>query len=281
MVKSENGLIHRGRELRMRGYSFGEISSVIGIAKSTLHTYLKDIFLNPEQKQGIENRRKEKCNQKPNPRKGKCLFGREIIKPGSWSEDLVHIVSHFMFDGRVDEDGSIYYSKDKYQIKHMQKLLHAMFKANPKVQLRDNGVYGLVFYHVELASYLKKRMKELFAYLDNGAPKEHKREFLKAFFDDEGCIFYKGGTRRVRGYQKSTLVLKQVVNLLYEFSINSKIDKCTNGVEIPGRKELEKFAKEINFSPEIYINPNRKNGIRKERISKRDILDLALESYLN
>jgi intein-encoded DNA endonuclease-like protein len=279
MEKLKNKLINQCRKLRMEGYSFGEISSTTEIAKSTLHAYLKNISLGSKQKQAIEDRRKEKCNKRPNPRKGKCLPGREIIKPISWSNDLVHIVSHFMFDGRVDEDCCIYYSKDKYQIKHMQRLLHNTFKADPRIQLRDNGVYGLVFYHVELAEYLKKRKSELFVYLDNGAPREYKKELLKAFFDDEGCIFYKGDKRIVRGYQKATSILKQIIRLLNEFGIKSRLDKCANGVEISGRRNLEKLSKEINFSPGIYINPSRKNGLWKERISKRDILALALNSY--
>lgn len=279
MKKLENELITQCRKLRMRAYSFGDISSAMGVAKSTLHAYFKNVSLDNKQKQAIENRRKEKCNRGINPRKGKCLLGREIIKPHSWSNDLIHIISHFMFDGRVDEDSCIYYSKDKYQIKHMQKLLHDVFKASPKIQLRDNGVYGLVFYHVEMANYLKNREKELFAYLSNGALKAYKKEFLRAFFDDEGSIFYKGDKRRVRGYQKSDFILRQIINLLNEFGIKSRLDKRANGVEISGRYNLEAFSKKINFSPHIYVNPNRKNGIWKERISKRDILDLALRSY--
>lgn len=279
MNKIEAKLLTKCKELRSKGYSFGEISSKIGLAKSTLYPYLKNISLGARQRQNIEIRRKEKCNNKANPKKGKCLPGREIIKPNSWSKDLIHILSHFMFDGRVDEDSCIYYSKDKYQIEHMQKLLRDTFRANPKVQLRDNGVYGLVFYHVELANYLKSRKEELFAYLNNGAPRAHKQEFLRAFFDDEGCVFYKGDKRRVRGYQKSQPILWQIMDLLDEFGIKSKIDRHVNGVEISGKENLEKFSKEINFSPEIYINPNRKNGIWKEKISKRKILDLALRAY--
>jgi intein-encoded DNA endonuclease-like protein len=184
-----------------------------------------------------------------------------------------------MFDGRIGDDGCIYYSKDKYQIEHMHILLRKIFKAKPRIQLRDNGVYGLVFYQVEFAGYIKNRKEELLTYLNNGAPKTQKREFLRAFFDDEGCVFYKGDTRRIRGYQKSGVILRQIVNLLKKFDINSKIDKSAKGIEISGKKDLERFAKEINFSPEIYINPDRKNGVWKEKISKRDILALALSSY--
>ncbi len=263
----------------MRGYSLGEISLALGLAKSSLYGHVKDIALNSEQIKTIKIRIKERSKNRINHRKGKCLPGREIIKPNLWSNNLVHIVAHFMFDGRVSNDSCIYYSKDKYQISHMKQLLCKIFRAKPKIQLRDNGVYGLTFYHVELADYIRKRKEELLAYLNNGASKSRKRIFLKAFFDDEGNVFYKGDKRRVRGYQKSLLVLQQVRNLLSNFGIGSKINKDATNIEISRYCNLIKFANEINFSPRIYINPKRRNGIWKERISKRRILSLLLNSY--
>ncbi|MEW6008679.1 MAG: LAGLIDADG family homing endonuclease [Candidatus Omnitrophota bacterium] len=222
---------------------------------------------------------REKSKNRINPRKGKCLPGREIIKPNLWSNDLVHIIAHFMFDGRVSNDSCIYYSKDIYQINHMKQLLCKMFRAKPKIQLRDNSVYGLTIYHVELAAYIRRRKEELFAYLNNGASKLEKRIFLKAFFDDEGNVFYRGDKRRVRGYQKSPMLLEQVRNLLSNFEIGSKINKDGTNIEVSGYCNLIKFANEINFSPKIYINPKRRNGIWKKRISKRRILSLLLKSY--
>lgn len=267
------------RRLRTKGYSFGEISSLAGIAKSTLYFYSKDIILNADQKQKVEARRKAKCSNKINPRKGKCLSGREIIKPGSWSDKLVHVVAHFMFDGRVSEDGCIYYSKDKYQIEHMKSLICEIFKAKPRVQLRDNGVYGLVFYHVEFAKYIKSRQEKLFEYLNNGAPSSSKKEFLQAFFDDEGNVYYSNSTRRVRGYQKSSQRLEQIRDLLSSFGIRGQINKHGTYIEVTGRENLKKFSQHINFSSRIYLNPERKNSIWRKKISKRRLLKLSIDSY--
>lgn len=279
MNKLKIKLINKSRKLRMEGYSLGEISFATGVAKSTLYGHLEDISLNPEQIRGIEIRKRERNKNRANPRKGKCLPGREIIKPNSWSDDLVHIVAHFMFDGRVSDDCCIYYSKNKYQIDHMKHLLFKIFKAKAKIQPRDNGVYGLSFYHVEFANYIKNHKENLPNYLNNGAFKSKKKIFLKTFFDDEGCVSYKGDKRRVRGYQKSRLILEQIRDLLKNFGIESRINKEFTCIEISGQRNLKKFSKEINFSPRIYINPERKNGVWKERISKRKILDLLLKSY--
>lgn len=261
------------------GYSFGEISTTMRLAKSTIHSYLKNIVLSREQRRDIEARVRERNKIRVNPRKNKCLPGREIIKPKQWFSESVHIVAHYMFDGRVDADSCIYYSKDKYQINHMKRLLWKVFKARPDIKLRDNGVYGLTYYHVELADYIKSHKYELLSYLNNGASKLEKRIFLKAFFDDEGCVFYKGDKRRVRGYQKSGLILGEIKDLLNIFGIESRINNKATNIEISGKRNLMRFSKEINFSPKIYINPKRKNGIWKEKISKKKILDLLLKSY--
>jgi hypothetical protein len=279
MERLRTKLINKCRKLRKTGYSLGEISHAVSLAKSTIYSHVKDISLSSKQKRGIEIRNRERSENRVNPRKGKCLSGREIVKPNSWSHDLVHIVAHFMFDGRISDDYCIYYSKDKYQIDHMKKLLHKIFKAKPKIRLRDNGVYGLTFYHVEFSSYIKNHKDKLFSYLNNGASKLEKRIFLKAFFDDEGNVFYKGDKRRVRGYQKSYWILNQIKGLLKSFGIEGKINKKGTDIEISGQNNLAKFSEEINFSPRIYINPKRKNGIWKRRISKRKILGLLLKSY--
>lgn len=279
MDRLNQELIKKCRVLRNKGYSLGEVSDFIEVPKSTLYGHVKDMPLSSEQKNNIAARIKERNKNRVNPRKGKCLPGREILKPKLWSEDLVHIVAHFMFDGMVNDDSCIYYSKDKSQIFHMRKLLYKAFKIRPEIKLRDNGVFGLPFYHVEFAEYVKKRKEWIISYINNGASYAKKRIFLKAFFDDEGCVFYKGDKKRVRGYQKSIPILKKVRNLLATFSIESRIDKEHSNIEITGYNNLTNFAKEINFSPRIYMNPERKNSIWKKRISKKRILDILLESY--
>ncbi len=279
MNKLKPEFVDKCRKLRIEGYSLGEISLTIGLARSTIYGYVNDISLSLEQKENIRNRNRIKNKNRVNVRKGKCLPGREIIKPKSWSNDLVHIVSHFMFDGRVDNDGCIYYSKDEYQINHLKKLIYKLFRCRPRIQSRDNGVYGLSIYNVEFADYINKRKHKLLSYLNNGASQLRKKIFLKAFFDDEGSVFFKADKRRVRGSQKSYLILENVRNLLFSFGIKGRINKEAVYIEISERNNLAKFFKKINFSPEIYINPFRKNGIWKRRISKREILTLLLKSY--
>lgn len=275
-------MINECRKLRENGLSIGEIARTLHIPKTTAYGYVKDILLTCGQKEKIEERRKSLASSKPNPRKGKCIPGREIIKPKTWSKDLLHIVAHFMFDGRIEKHACVYYSSSKYQIVHLRKLVYKLFKAKSTLRKRDNDTFVLSFYNVELVDYIKNKTNDIFGYLNNGAFKEEKRIFIQTFFDDEGNIYYnKDDKRRVRGYQKSYQLLQRVQKLLNEFNITSTINKSKNEIEISKRENLMRFANEINFSPKIYINPLRKNSIWKKKIQKRKLLELALSSYKN
>lgn len=277
--KERDLLIDKCRALRAKGFSLSEILNLVNLPKTTVYSYIRDIPLTPEQISNIEKTRKELSRTHPNPRKGKCIPGREIIKPKSWSNDLAHVVAHFMFDGSINNDGCIYYNTNIYQIRHLKQLMYKLFRIMPKIRHRPGGLYVSAFYNVELSNYIKTKREQIFHHLSNGASRNIKRVFLQAFFDDEGSIYYKGNIRRVRGHQKSQFLLEVIKKLLKYFNIESKIDKNQTEVVITGKKNLINFAKEINFSSKIYINPYRKNGIWKKKLQKRDILNLAIKSY--
>ena len=111
-------------------------------------------------------------------------------------------------------------------------------------------------------------------------PKDMRREFLKSFFDDEGCMDFraKKNLRRIRGYQKKVPVLYLIQELLADFGIDSKV-ALPNEVVITGKENLIKFQKEINFSRGVRINGNRPNSIWKQSLEKRVLLERAIDSY--
>ena len=69
-----------------------------------------------------------------------------------------------------------------------------------------------------------------------------------------------------------------VQKLLKDFQIPSAIHK-PNEVVIMSKVNLEKFRKEINFSPGVFINGNRSNSIWKKSLEKRYLLDQAIKSF--
>ena len=185
-----------------------------------------------------------------------------------------------MFDGHVRRCGCTYYNRSRNQIESLKKLINHIFGIKPILHKRKDGVIVMAFHNVEFAKCIKERINKIFSYLKTKATKEEKRTFLKAFFDDEGGVYYNcNDKRRVRGYQESCKILEDIAYLLKTFGIKSRIDKHSKAVEITGKQNLITFVKEINFSPLICINPNRKNSIWKEEIEKREILNKAISSY--
>ena len=244
-VSEKAKLIEECRKLRLEGCSLSEIFICTKLPKTTVYGYIRNIPLTSEHKRRIEQRRKELFKNRINPRKGKCRPGRVFVKPESWSNELIHIIAHFMFDGSIEKHGCVYYSSNKYQISHIKDLAEKLFGVKPTYRMRNNKVGVLSFYYVELANYVRKKKGEIFRYLKNEAPREEKRTFLQAFFDDEGNIYYNKDKRRVRGYQRSKKVLEEIKDLLREFGIEGKINKNGNEIEISQRENLIKFANEI------------------------------------
>ncbi len=180
---------------------------------------------------------------------------RVVFKRPRWSKGLVHLVAHLSFDGRVDRYGCAYYSREKAQVKHVQKLLLDLLGIKARVRQRSNGIWLLSYYNVKVA------------------------EWLKAFFDDEGHVHFTGVIRRVRASQKNLEILQYARRFLAFKDIGSRIDHRAHAVEITGRANLLKFSRRINFSKELHINGARKNGRWQNSIEKRKLLDYALSSY--
>ena len=141
------------------------------------------------------------------------------------------------------------------------------------------GVLRISYYNVALGAYMQQKSLQLLDEIVE-APKELKREFLRAFFDDEGCMDFRPKERRrgVRGYQKNTRILKSIQTLLADFYITATL-KLPNEVVVTGKNNLQKFQQEINFSPGIFINGERSNSIWKENLEKRELLIRALNSF--
>ena len=216
---------------------------------------------------------------RPNPRKGKCISGRKVHKPKAWSKDLIHVLSHLMFDGSVERCGCTYYNSSQESIKHMRKLLEEVFGVKARQRIKDNGVHVLSAYYVELADYVRNTEEKLLKHIKNDASLEEKRIFLKAFFDDEGSVYFKEGKRRIRGSQDSLPVLSMIKGLLTGFGISARIDNAAKAIEISGKSNLVNFEKQINFSEGLFINSLRKNSIWKKKLEKREILTEAMNSY--
>ncbi len=150
----------------------------------------------------------------------------------------------------------------------------------PKSYLNQvTGVMRISYHNVAMANFFKRKAMELLGSVEI-LPADLQREFLRAFFDDEGCMYYKitRNKRQIRGYQNEVTVLKIVSQLLANMNIKSNL-RGRNEVLISGKENLMKFRDEINFSKGVRINPNRTNSLWKKNLEKRKLLDMAIASF--
>lgn len=266
----------RCRRLRHQGFSIGAIATRLALSESTVHWHVKDIVLTEVQRNRLREQWRLRMVEVNGRRRGIALKPIKFEKP-SWSAELVHLIAHLEFDGRVDRYGCFYYNRSHEQVLHVQQLFKDLLGPELRLRLRPNEVWVASYYNVEVADWLSNCANELLAVLKK--QKEWQRIWLRALFDDEGHIHFAGSKRRVRASQDKFEVLKTARRFLKDFGIQAHIDLAAKAVEIRGRAHLQKFQQEINFSSDIRINGNRKNGVWHEHAEKRDLLERALSSY--
>lgn len=266
------------RELRAQGRSLGEIVSITKRPKTTVFFHIRDVLLLPALKAAIKRRSAEHLRTFNKQRKGKSALGRHPTPFRRWTRNAVILVSHLMFDGELGYSSCVYTNRSHGLIRKVRRLMRTVYTYFPRQIESTPGVHRISYHNVELAAYLRKKSGELLQTIPR-LPRELKRSFLQAFFDDEGSVYFIGKKRRVRGYQYRAKILELIQRLLREFGIGSKVDYAYHEIVIGGRENLKIFAREVNFSPDVRVNGDRSNSIWKRSLEKRHILRMALTSY--
>ncbi len=281
MEKTEEKIIEQCRSLRKQGKTLGEILKQVSISKTTAYKYIADIPL-PEgihqQKKRENCRRLSQLSYRQRKQREKDLVSH---LPEQWTDDYVLLVSHLLFDGELKPHYCAYSNRNTLLVERVRTCMEKYFHMRPPVYFRKTtGVSRISYANIALAHVLQRSANSLLMYIRNASP-HHKYLFIRAFFDDEGCIDYKPKekTRRVRGFQHSRGILLTVQELLFDFGIESTIDSHNTELRITRKENLIKFRDSINFSEAIKVNGKRKNSVWKKDLEKRDILDMAIESY--
>jgi bifunctional DNA-binding transcriptional regulator/antitoxin component of YhaV-PrlF toxin-antitoxin module len=268
------------KELRKNGSTLTEIVEKIGLSKSRIFDYIKDI---PQSKYLIEKIKKNKLENLKilaDKRRGKSVKNYSFNKPKEWSPELVNLVAHFLFDGRISHSSCTYFNRSEALICSIAEKMETIIGVSDyKRYLTAENVKRIAYHNVEIAAFMKEMANKLFPYIIF-APVKYKISFLRAFFDDEGSVKFKEKTRIVRGYQHSSEILKIVKKLLADLDIQSSIDEKYFEITISRKENLIKFQKLINFTSGLRVNGKRTNSIWKKDLEKREILRMAIDSYL-
>lgn len=265
-------------DLRNKDYTLPEIVRITGRSKASVFYHIQHIPLSRTKQASISTASGKRIGAYSSARKGKSTKG--FIPFTKWSDEHVSLIAHLLFDGEIKKSGCIYTNRSGVLLAQVESLMSVVYGYKPTKYFDvHTGVSKIAYFNVALSIYLKRKASALLKGIKT-FPSERKRIFLKAFFDDEGCIDFKPrrNQRRVRGYQKNISILQLVQHLLKNFGIDSKLH-LPNEVAISGRANLLRFQKEINFSSGVYMNGKRSNSVWKKDMEKRHLLSMALASF--
>ena len=264
--------------LRKKDKTINEIMAITGRSKSSIYTHIKDISLSKEKLDIVNVQSRARALINAEKRRGVSV--RSFKAFNTWSPDRVLLVAHLIFDGELKNRTCGYINRSMALVLRVETLLAPIYNFEPKRHYDTvSGVHKIRYYNVALKNYLEDKARELRKTIAS-LSLECQREFLRAFFDDEGCMDYRPNrnVRQIRGYQKDRDILNIIQKLLHNFGIEAKI-KEPNEIVIVGKENLKKFEKEINFSKGVKLNPRRANSIWKKEIEKRDLLESAIKSF--
>lgn len=264
--------------LRKQNLTLNEIVKITGRPKTSVYSHIYNIPLSSEKVAIIKQQSGLRIRQFAINRKGKSH--RKFKKFFRWNKESVIFTAHFIFDGEIKYGSCIYNNRNLSLLNKVSTAIKSIYEFEPILYLnKETNVYRISYHNVALSNYLKEKSIKLLENIKN-LPKKLKIEFVRAFFDDEGCIDFrpKKNSRRIRGYQKNIAILNLIRSLLLDLGINSKVVE-PNEVVITGKENLVKFQKEINFSVGVRLNGRRSNSIWKKSLEKRILLDKAIKSF--
>lgn len=264
--------------LRRRDHTLPEIVRMTGRSKSSVHFHIRDMPLSFRKRESIRIAKVLQARKLAENRRG--ISARRFKKFDMWDRELVSLVAHLLFDGEIKHGGCVYNNRNMTLLDRVEKCMETIYPLEPKRYLNTvTGVSRISYFNVALGEYMREKSVELLKSIGHMS-REHKREFLRSFFDDEGCMDYRPDRnhRRIRGYQKKVSVLEIVQAVLSDFDIGSRI-QLPNEIVIVGKDDLLRFEQEIGFSAGVRINGNRSNSIWKKPLEKREILRRAILAY--
>jgi len=265
-------------ELRKCDYTLGEIVKITRRPKTSVYAHIRNIPLSKSRWDLIRAAHKVRALQLAAGRRGKS--SRTFKKFSSWDTDMVSLVSHLIFDGEIKRGGCVYFNRNLPLVKRVEGCMRKIYAYEPR-RWKDKltGVHRISYFNVALVIYLQGKAMNLLADIHQ-LPIELKKEFIRSFFDDEGCMDFRQSRnlRQIRGYQKNVEILHVIQRTLADIGIASAV-VSPNEVKIVGKENLLKFQREINFSPGVRINGDRPNSVWKQHLEKREILRRAIESY--
>jgi len=205
------------------------------------------------------------------------------------SEKLYSFTAHMMGDGCASICNAYYCGPDRELIESFKKDLEMFGKIETRQFVRQDGtIHGTVYlYFPTVIARIVQHILDVRFTKPNRVPERIfaasnacKTAFLRAFYDDEGCV----SVKKIFLTQKSRRILKQIQILLKSLNIQTgKISKSNTGFKFVVKVEsYENFYDSIKF--EHFKKQKRLENIIIKRRSKPmsikyRVLDLLKKNY--
>ena len=262
--------------MRKKGNSYKEISVLLNVSKATVYKYSSSIKLSKKAKKTILS--KIRLNQQKFVKKYAVL--KNLKKNVKWSINKIRIISHCLFDGSLTKYTLNYTNTSKMLIIQFINDVYSVYGINPTLLEKKPGSfsikYTVYFCCKRLCDDLRKyspsystvdkisQIPEKVFYSN----KEEIRNFLRAFWEDEGCITIKGeilGRIRSRKIRNQLLILHLKVGV--ECSSYDSSDDMY-GLRIYKNEENIKRFNKIGFGNAVIIRGFNK-GVKKQELFER------------
>ncbi len=269
------------QEFRNKGFSYKKIGKILSFSPATVLKYGKNVPLLPGQRFLLD------LNEYYNRLDfaDKFAVEKKISLP-ALDENLASVLGHLFFDGSV---GPI---EGRYYVRYINASRPLVDEFNRKMflvfNLRESKIYlrqGVNFIWHQACFHSKQLCDFLFSYSPSfstsqgvgvpaqiiSSPKRVRASFLRAFWDDEGCISADGD---LSGSSVSEKMIEDLVKMHLAFGIrcckhSPRTRKIFEVYVNRGHTNFRAFAQKIGFSNSLVVRGKNMGRLKNEVLAER------------
>jgi hypothetical protein len=283
MRRIANNIVERCVSLRKGGASYAEISKAMHLSKATAYFYTKAVQLSPH----AQSRLGKKVTD--NYRHFVRNFSRlkRLNRRPRWGPVLARILSHCIFDGSITDSTVRYTNTSKALVDEFSVDVASSYGLEPTSLTAMDGSfapkYTVDFCSKELSKRLRSYLPSQTAHsLFARAPVELfssdacvVSEFLRAFWEDEGCVTIGGS---ILGRIMNKPLRDDLLKLHAMLDISVSPYNCADGaygVMVNRNRDNIRAFQSVSFKDSVICR-----GLNKGML-KKDLFNKLFHSYLH
>ncbi len=277
LKKIEVEQIKKIKNYRRSGYSYNEISRLLGISVGAIYKYSSIVKVSKDGKERLKNN----ITTTQNKFVEKFAKRKQVHLPSLITPELVRIIGHCFFDGSVSLDSISYSNVSTDLIKQFIQDMEHVFGIQPSSIIsyhKKSTCYQLWYHYKSVSEYIRTFAKNYSTSSKecNLLPKSFFNKygvdahiFLRTFWEDEGSVKANGD---VTAKTKREIIAKQLQSLHNMLDIKTRLyyDKKNDAYEIyicRSHENLTKFINLIGFRKAVVCRGKFRGLTRQEAFS--------------